>query len=129
MIVLDTCALLWWTLDPGQLSSKALKTCEEGEKKQGLIISSISIWELGIKVKRKKIDIGMTIDQYVSLLRKANMVEIVPVDDRTWLANLNLSWQHKDPVDRTVVALASLNKCALVTKDDVIRRFYRKTVW
>ncbi len=42
MIVLDTHALLWWTLDPEKYSKKAAKVCAEIEK-EGAYVSSISI--------------------------------------------------------------------------------------
>ena len=53
MILLDTHALLWWALDPGQLSPVAAKVVDEMEQ-QGGFASSISIWELGVKIMRGK---------------------------------------------------------------------------
>jgi PIN domain nuclease of toxin-antitoxin system len=56
-------------------------------------------------------------------------VEIVPVDDLTWLKNLALDWEHRDPADRTIVALATLRHLDLVTKDRDIAASYPKTLW
>jgi PIN domain nuclease of toxin-antitoxin system len=44
MVLLDTCALIWWTLDPKELSKPAARACDEIHETGG-IISSISIWE------------------------------------------------------------------------------------
>ena len=57
MVVLDTHALLWWTLDPGRLSAHVRERCERMPQ-TGACISSISIWEIGIKVKRGHLEIG-----------------------------------------------------------------------
>ncbi len=128
MILLDTCALLWWTLEPEKLSKKALKACTEIPQK-GACISSISIWEIGIKMKRKLIDIGEDIAAYTARLNLLDYLEIVPVDDRIWIKNLSLDWQHPDPADRTIVATALLRDLPIVTKDSLIASYYRKIIW
>lgn len=39
-IILDTCALIWWSLDPDLLSVSAKNLCDEMEqKKNGLVAS------------------------------------------------------------------------------------------
>lgn len=128
MILLDTCALIWWTLDPEQLSDKALKTCQQMERNEG-IISSISLWEIGIKIKNKKLDIGMSIEKYTELLHKLGYLKIIAVDEKIWVQNLSLCWKHSDPVDRTIVATAKLYKASIVTTDEHIKQFYEKCIW
>ena len=49
MIVLDTSALLFWTLDPAQLTPAAAQAIEQADR---IVVSSISIWEIALKVKR-----------------------------------------------------------------------------
>src|SRR5262245_8268526 len=51
MIVLDTHALLWCTLDPDKLSPAAVSCLADLESKGGFA-SAISLWELGIKIQR-----------------------------------------------------------------------------
>ncbi len=53
-VLLDTCALLWWTLDPEKLSQTAASACDMISFTGGAI-SSISIWEIGIKAKKKNL--------------------------------------------------------------------------
>lgn len=126
MIVLDTSALLYWTLDPKQLSSTASQAIEEADR---LIVSSISVWEIGLKVKRRKLTIPISMPEYVNRLNRLERLEIVPVDVRTWLENLALGWEHRDPADRTIVATARLLGCPLVASDRQIAAFYDETVW
>jgi len=68
MILLDTCALIWWTLDPKKLSEVAAAACDSIEE-HGASISSISIWEIGIKIRKNKLDIGLTLEEYVRRLK------------------------------------------------------------
>lgn len=126
MIVLDTSALLYWTLDPAQLSAKAELTISQAER---IVISSISIWEIGLKVKRGKLEIPLTMTEYVERLQRLEAIEIRPVDVQAWLDNLDLAWEHRDPADRMIVALAARLGCPLITSDRVIAGYYPETIW
>ena len=126
--VLDTHVLLWWSLDPDMLSSRARSACSEIGR-TGAVVSSISIWELGIKIKRGKLDIGLDIAEYLRRLRRLSSLSIVPVDAATWVQNLNLDWSHDDPADRTIVATALMRDADLISKDRNMRDFYDRTIW
>lgn len=128
MILLDTCALIWWTLDPTKLSEKATIACNSISK-SGAIISSISIWEIGIKMKKGNLDLGIGLEEYVDRLKKTNGLEILPVDENIWLRNIALDWPHKDPADRTIVATAILEDVPIITKDEIIQQFYSRVIW
>ncbi len=128
MILLDTCALIWWTLDPDQLSAKARRACDTILESGGLV-SSISFWEIGIKIKKKKLETGISLSEYIDRLRSMGTVTIVPVDETIWLASVELDWIHPDPADRVIVSTAGMKKASIVTQDAIIRRFYKKTIW
>lgn len=126
MIVLDTSALLYWTLDPAQLSPKAKQAIEGAER---IVISSISVWEIALKVKRGRLVIPLPVADYVERLQRLEGVEILSVDIQNWLDNLDLPWEHHDPADRTIVALAARFGCPLLTSDRLISGFYPETIW
>ena len=127
-MVLDTCALLWWTLEPARLSSAATLLCAEIAR-SGALISSISLWEVGIRVKRGKLDIGMDWRRYFDLVTALANLTIVPVTERIWRENLELDWDHADPADRSIVATARLYDDILLTADLEMRAFYPKCRW
>lgn len=128
-VVLDTCALLWWSLDPDELSDPARIAIEKMEREKNGLTPSMAIWEIAIKVKNKKLDLGFPLDIYVSKLKQSDVVRIVPVDEDILVKSVNLEWSHRDPVDRIMVALAIDNGCSIITKDLEIREFYAQTVW
>jgi PIN domain nuclease of toxin-antitoxin system len=128
-IVLDTCALLWWSLDPDELSNSARLAIEKMEQEKNGITPSMSIWEIAIKVKNQKLDLGVQLETYVAKLKQSDVVKIVPVDVEILVKSVNLQWSHRDPVDRIMVALALHNSCSIITKDIEIRQFYADTVW
>lgn len=128
MVLLDTHVLLWWTMDPDKLSKKAFNVCSEIVT-TGSLISSITIWEIGIKIKNNRIDIGMTIEEYVQKIRQMNCVEIVPVDEKIWIESIKLGWENRDPADRVIVATALSRAVPILSKDEKITGFFKKTIW
>jgi PIN domain nuclease of toxin-antitoxin system len=122
VILLDTHALLGWALDPGQLSDTATRLLSEMERRGGFA-SAISVWELGIKVQRRKLDLGISIEELARRIHSSNVVEFVPVDTTIWLRSLNLGWEHRDPADRVIVATALTKGVPLLTKDEAIHAF------
>lgn len=122
MILLDTHALLWWALDPEHLSDAARRHTREMEKVGGYA-SSISIWELGVKVRNGKLDLGLSIEEFARRLQHGGVVDLVPVGTDVWLKSLALDWTHRDPADRVIVATALLLDVPLLTKDDRIRSY------
>ena len=126
MILLDTSTLLFWTLNRKRLSLAAAEAIETAER---IALSSISVWEIGIKVKKGRLEIPYPIDEYVRNLKTVQKIEILAVDEAVWLKSLALDWSHGDPADRVIVATAVLNTCPLITSDRVIRAFYEDAIW
>jgi PIN domain nuclease of toxin-antitoxin system len=126
MVLLDTCALLYWTLDPQKLSPAGLKALNGN---QNMAISSISIWEIGVKVRNKKLELGISLNDFVNRLLKVENLRIFTVDVPVWMKNLELEWENRDPADRTIVATATLNRLPIVTSDRNIRKHYKNSIW
>ncbi|MFO7683319.1 MAG: type II toxin-antitoxin system VapC family toxin [Chloroflexota bacterium] len=125
-IVLDTSALIYWTLDPVKLTAPAAAAIENATQ---IMVSAISIWEIGLKAKQGKLELPLSIHAYVSRLNRLERVELEAVTVEVWLENLALDWLHRDPADRTIVATAILAGCALISSDQTIREFYQHTIW
>jgi PIN domain nuclease of toxin-antitoxin system len=47
-IILDTCALIWWSVEPDKLSQRAKEACQEMEPEKNGLIPSTAIWEIAI---------------------------------------------------------------------------------
>jgi PIN domain nuclease of toxin-antitoxin system len=122
LILLDTHALLWWTLDPERLSALAKEVVHEMEDRGGYA-SAISIWELGIKVQRGQLELPISVDELARRIEAGGVVELVAVDTTTWLRTLGLDWEHRDPADRVIVATAQLKRVPILTKDRVLHGF------
>jgi PIN domain nuclease of toxin-antitoxin system len=128
-VVLDTCALIWWSLDPDKLSQRAKDACQQMEQEKNGLVPSTAIWEIAIKNKNHKLDLGVSIDDYIATLKKSNVIRIVPIDEDIWLESVKLEWEHRDPADRLVVAVAQRNQAAIITADRKIASFYSLVIW
>jgi len=128
-VVLDTCALIWWSLDPEKLSQSAKDACQQMEQEKNGLVPSTAIWEIAIKIKNHKLDLGVSIDDYIATLKKSNVIRIVPIDEDIWLESVKLEWEHRDPADRVVVAVAKRSQAAIITADQKIANFYSLVIW
>jgi PIN domain nuclease of toxin-antitoxin system len=128
-VVLDTCALIWWSLDPDKLSQRAKEAFQQMEQEKNGLVPSTAIWEIAIKNKNHKLDLGVSIDDYIATLKKSNVIRIVPIDEDIWLESVKLEWEHRDPADRVVVAVAQTNQAAIITADRKIASFYSLVIW
>ncbi len=99
-------------------------------ERRGGFASAISIWELGTKVLRGKLDLGISIGEFTRRVQHTALVQLVPVDAPIWLRSLELDWGHRDPADRVIVATSQLLGVPLVTADGAIHRFEGATcIW
>lgn len=126
MILLDTSALLYWANRPEQLSSAAFAAIENADR---ILISSISLWEIGIKARKGKLTLPTPLRQFAAAVESTERVRLLPVHTEIWLRTVELDWRHRDPADRVIVATAQVHNCPLVTSDRTIRAFYQSTIW
>jgi PIN domain nuclease of toxin-antitoxin system len=92
-------------------------------EERGGYASSISIWELGVKVRRGLLELPITVDELARRVEGGGVVELVPVDTTTWLRTLSLDWAHRDPADRVIVATAQMKRVPVLTKDRTLHDF------
>ena len=128
-VVLDTCALIWWSLDPDKLSLTAKSACEKMEVQKNGLVASISLWEIAIKIKNQKLDLGVALTTYLETLQQSDVITIIPIDENLWLESVSLEWSHKDPADRVIVALAKKYQADLITADKIIMGSYDSVIW
>jgi len=126
--MLDTSALLFWTLAPERLSPRARAAIDEATP-FGWVVSAISLWEIGLKVQRGQLALGVSFTEYVQRVQLVDGFVLAPVDVRIWLRTLELDWAHRDPADRVIVATAVLQSLPLVTSDVEMGRYYADVVW
>lgn len=131
MILIDTHVLVWWISEPEKLSEKANKALEQ-EKKSGIIlVSSITVWEIYLLIKKGRLQLTMDTDSWLENIENLPFIQFIPVDNVIAAKSVTLPGEfHSDPADRIIVATARERGISLITSDERIKKYtFLKTMW
>lgn len=131
MIVLDTHIWLWWVSNPETLSKAARQATRQAVADQGIVISSISVWEVAMLVEKNRLELSIDVRDWIRKTESLPYVTFIPVDNTIALRSANLPGSfHKDPTDRIIVATALSLGLPIVTKDKKILGYEHVTsIW
>jgi PIN domain nuclease of toxin-antitoxin system len=131
MIVLDTHAWIWFISNPENLSKRAEKTVKAAVKERGILISSISAWELALLVREKRLKLTIEVSDWIAKSESLPFIQFVPVTNSIAVKSVNLPLPlHPDPADRIIIATALSMGAPLVTKDKKLLEYSAiKTIW
>lgn len=116
-LLLDSHVVVWWLTSPERLSeeTRTLIAAPGNE----ILLSAASIWELGLKVARRKL---LLPEDYVDALLGDGFEEL-PVTIEHAQRAMRLPPLHGDPFDRLLIAQALQEELLLVTADHVISSY------
>lgn len=130
MILLDTNALIKWVAAPEKLSKKAREIIEERSQKEQILVSSISVWEISLLIKKGRVEFSIDSDTWLEEMEGLHMIKFIPVDNQIAYKSVNLENFHQDPADRMIVATAQITGATIITSDQKIRKYPEvQTVW
>ena len=111
-LLLDTHAFLWWLTDDPKLKEEARSAMTDSAAM--VYVSAASVWEIAIKAKLGKLDLGET-DPVGEI--GANDFWELPIEARHAQAAGHLPRHHEDPFDRMLIAQAQVEKLVIVSHD------------
>lgn len=131
MIVLDTHVLVWFVSSPQKLSLNAQKRIHQETKKNEALVSSISIWEVYMLIKKKRLKLTMHQDTWLEKVESLPFIQFVPVDNRIASQSVNLPEPlHNDPADRIIITTALSLGATLITSDRrILRYLHVQSLW
>ena len=116
--LLDTHVFLWAIADPAKLSAQVADVI--GARSNTLVVSAVTPWELSIKLRRGKLpQAELVLSDYERILDRFG-VESLNIEPRHAIVAGRLSWDHRDPFDRMLVAQAVLEDLTFITNDSQI---------
>jgi PIN domain nuclease of toxin-antitoxin system len=117
-LLLDTHIWIWSVLDPKRLSARVARELTNPENQ--LWLSSISVWELLLLHRKRRVALDEEIGPWVSkTLDTLQLIEApLTIDVALELSAVNLP--HGDPADHFLVASAKVFGLTLVTADAVL---------
>jgi PIN domain nuclease of toxin-antitoxin system len=129
MILLDTCAIIWDALDSSKLSPDAKSAIElnEGE----LMICDISIWEISMLMKKKRLEVDETASGFINLVLQSRNYLIQEITPEIAELSVNFGSEiNSDPADRLIAATSILGNAPIVTADQNLRgATILNTIW
>ena len=127
MILLDTCAFVWVSLNQPRLTKRALGMIESNR----LSISSMTFMEVGYLVKKDRISIPCGLSEFLSLAVDVHELEVYHITPDISEIAMNFDESvNGDPADRIISATAVYNNVKLITSDKNLRKSKSvPTVW
>ncbi|MCK5515528.1 MAG: type II toxin-antitoxin system VapC family toxin [Desulfobulbaceae bacterium] len=124
MILLDTHVWLWWISHPEKLSEEALLVIQQAVDENGIIISSISTWEIALLVGKGRMELSIDVRDWVRKTEGLPFVRFIPVDNTIFLRSVSLPGDfHPDPADRIITATSMTMGISLLTRDKKIHAY------
>ena len=118
--LLDTHVLIWLATDPTQVPDALRAEITDAE---ALFVSPASAYEIAQKTRSGRLPHGgLVLTRWEHLLGALFATELSLSVAHMRTAG-SLSWDHRDPFDRMLVAQAQHEGLRLVTKDEHIRAF------
>ena len=126
-LLLDTHSFLWFWWDDPQLSGTAKQAiCDATNRK---LISTVSCWEIAIKVSLKKLDLGVPYRGFIHEHMVRNNFELLQITDEHLAMLVALPFHHKDPFDRLLIAQALYEQIPIVSIDPQLDAYSVTRIW
>lgn len=114
MILMDTHIWLRWILPGDPLPPKLIALINSSAT---LAVSSISCWEVVLLNKWHKIELPLTVNEWLDEALKGSNVTALPITSDISICSGLLPYHHKDPADRFIIATAIQHNINLISID------------
>lgn len=122
-LLLDTHVLLWYLTRDKSLQLSFIQMLDNADENQ-ILISPMSIWEIGMLVEKKRIILEMDVSTLFEKILAYPTVSFVPLTAEIAILSTRLPGEiHGDPVDRILIATSYITHSALVTCDTKILQY------
>ena len=122
MILMDTCVIIWDALEPSKLSDNAISAIEKADKHNALIISDISIWEITMLIKKRRLEVDSTAANFLNLFLQSRNISVQSISPEIAELSVNFDSEiNNDPADRIIAATSIIHNAQLVTVNQNLR--------
>jgi len=126
-VLLDTHALLWFSLDDARLSARAKSVIMDRSNEP--LVSPATFWEIAIKVSLGKYEVEEELVPLFSRLIAQNGMVLLPITIEHAAAVADLPHHHRDPFDRLLVAQAISEGIPIISTDHELDAYPVTRIW
>jgi len=121
-LLLDTHIWLWYAEGNAErLTAAGVRKLDQARQAEGLRISPISIWEIGVQHAKGRIQLSAPLRDWVRDALAPAGIMLLPLDAESAAESTLLPGEaHGDPADRFLIAAARTKGLILVTRDQAI---------
>jgi PIN domain nuclease of toxin-antitoxin system len=113
-VIVDTHAAIWFITDHKRLPGFSKRIIEDPQNH--CYVSIATLWEMSIKYSLGKLKLKAELKRIFELFFESGFL-LLPVTPDHILTNTSLSFHHRDPFDRLIIAQAKREGYSLMSKD------------
>lgn len=125
--ILDTNTLLWIVTDDQRLSKIAKSTYLKTENI--MFLSVASLWEIVIKVSLKKLEIKLSLENFIEQHIIGNDIKILNIESVHLYSLEKMPFHHRDPFDRLIISQAIYENMSVISFDQNFDSYPIKRTW
>ena len=127
--LLDTHALLWYTLGAPQLSRKAESLILNAGN--DIYVSPASYWEIAIKISIGKLTVEQPLEKFLDTCEQQYGFQLLAISAAHAVAVSELAFpkNHRDPFDRLLVAQAIVEQMQIIGSDTALDAYPVTRIW
>lgn len=123
-LLLDTHVWVYYAGDAEELPASVVRAIEKARNSGSLYVSVISVWEIALLVRKKRLALPMSPARWTEEALKLTGLKLLAFTPEIAIESVELpESMHKDPADRILVASARVERMTLVTRDREILEF------
>lgn len=123
-LLLDTHVWIWLMIGHENLSKAFKDSIKKNIENESILISAISVWELGMLVEKGRIELEMDCLDWVERALQNPGVRLIPLTPSIAIQSTRLPGiTHTDPADKILIATAHENQAVFVTHDRKILEY------
>jgi PIN domain nuclease of toxin-antitoxin system len=126
-LLLDTQAFLDFRAGSRRISARARKAFLDPAAE--LVVSAVSVWEMGIKSALGKLDLAVSLRDVMETALATGHIRFLGVSLEHLYAVESLPWHHRDPFDRLLVCQARVEGLAILGSDGAFDAYDVERIW
>src|SRR5262249_27189384 len=126
-LLIDSQSLIWYVDQDHLLSPVAHAAITDPAN--DLLLSAATIWEIAIKIGLKKLALSLPYRQWMTKAVADLGLSVLPINIEYADKQTSLSWHHRDPFDRLLVAQALVENVPVVSADAQLDAYGVTRIW
>ena len=126
-LLLDTHVWLWYAEGvTGRLRPSSIRQLDDARRGDGLIVSAISVWEIGMHAARGRIQLTAPLTTWVDKALSVPGIRLASLNAAIAAESAQLPGEPPgDPADRFLIATARIMGVVLATREERILEYAR----